>query len=113
MTATQLIADLTDDVVLGAFFGSLFFIVSYTITTPWWRHAIGMTLVVLDAGLVLTLAPGVLHRLFGLPFENSQFFKWYFLASLTLVAGGVWWRSLVMLKLNWHGRRDRKLERKE
>jgi hypothetical protein len=100
----QLVADLTDDAVVGAFAGALFFIVTYTIMARWWTHAIGTTLVVMDAGLVLTLAPSVLHRWFGLNVGISLASSWYFFGSVCLVGAGVWWRSLVMIRANWASR---------
>jgi hypothetical protein len=104
MIQAQLVADLTDDAVVAAFAGALFFIVTYTLLARWWRHAIGTTLVMLDAGLVLTLAPSVLHRWFGLNVGSSLTFSWYFFGSVCLVGAGVWWRSLVMIRANWAGR---------
>jgi hypothetical protein len=105
VTQAQLVADLTNDAVVAAFFGAVFFVVSYSLTSRWWRHAIGTTLVMLDAGLILTLAPSVLHRLFGLGIAADLGFSWYFFCSITLVASGVWWRSFVMLRINWRDHR--------
>lgn len=110
MTSARLVADLTDDVVLVAFFGALFFIITYSCLASWWKHAIGTTIVMLDLGLVLTLAPSVLHRFFGLTIGLSLSFDIYFLCTLTLVAAAVWWRALVMLRINWRTRRDRRGE---
>lgn len=96
----QFVADLTSDAVLAAFFGAVFFVISYSLTSRWWRHVIGTTLVMLDTGLILTLAPSVLHRLLGLNIAVSLPFAWYYFASIALVAGAVWWRSWVMLRVS-------------
>jgi hypothetical protein len=84
--------------VLVAFIASAAFIVLYTTLAPWWRSSIGRALVMLDAGLALTLAPAVLHRFFGLALAESLLFAWYFLITLTVVAGAVVWRTVIMVR---------------
>jgi hypothetical protein len=101
LTQLQLIADLGDDLVMTAFFAALLFIVSYTAMAPWWRTQIGISLIVVDTGLVLALGPSVLHRMFGLSLADQVWYGWYFCASLTLVAAGVLWRTAVMVRDNW------------
>ena len=58
----------------------------------------------LDAGLALTLAPSVLHRLLGVTISASLPFAWYFLGSLTLVAASTLWRTWIMSRTQWQAR---------
>lgn len=106
MTQAHLLADLTDDVVVLAFAASVAFIAVYTVLAAWWRSEIGRALVALDAGLVLTLAPAVLHRLFGLSIFYTLGFAWYYLISLSFVAGATIWRTVIVIKTQVRGRRD-------
>jgi hypothetical protein len=105
VTQAQLVADLTSDVVMAAFAASVLFIVTYTALAPWWRSQIGRSLIVLDTGLALVLAPSVLHRLLGVTLTTSLGFAWYYLASLALVAGSTLWRTWIVARVQWKARR--------
>ena len=104
MGQAQLVADPTDDAVMAAFLASVLFAAAYTVLAPWWRSGIGRALVVLDAGLVMTLAPSVLHRLLGVTISASLGFAWYFLASITLVAVSTVWRTVILTRAQWQER---------
>lgn len=105
MGQAQLVADLTNDVVMLAFAASVLFIVVYSALAPWWRSEIGRALIVMDAGLALVLGPSVLHRLFGLTLVTSIGFAWYYLASIAIVAGSTFWRTYLIAKTQWRHRR--------
>lgn len=105
MTQGQLLADLTNDVVLVAFVASVLFIAAYTGLARWWRSDIGRALVMLDTGLALVLAPSVLHLL-GLTLTDSTGFAYYYLASLALVAGSTLWRTWIVVRVQLQARRD-------
>jgi hypothetical protein len=105
VTQARLLADLTNDVVMAAFAASVLFIAVYTVLAPWWRSQIGRSLIVLDTGLALVLAPSVLHRLLGVTITESLPFAWYYLASLALVAGSTLWRTWIVARVQWQARR--------
>ena len=105
MGQAQLVADLTDDVVMAAFVASVLFVVVYTALAPWWRSEIGRALIVMDPGLALVLGPSVIHRLFGVALVTSIWFSWYYLASIALVAGSTFWRTWLIAKTQWRHRR--------
>jgi hypothetical protein len=104
MTQAQLVTDLTSDVVMVAFLASVLFVAAYSALAPWWRSSIGRALVVMDAGLTLTLAPSVLHRVLGVTISASLPFAWYFCASLAIVAGSTLWRTWIMSRTQWQVR---------
>lgn len=104
MTQAQLVADLTADVVLAAFVASVAFIVLYTALAPWWRTDIGRALVMLDAGVALTLGPSVAYRFLGFKVADTLGFSWYFLVTLTMVAGAIIWRTVIMTREQLAGR---------
>jgi hypothetical protein len=106
VTQAQLLADLTHDVVVVAFFASVAFVATYTALARWWKSEIGRALVMLDSGLALALAPAVLHRAFGLALSESLGFAWYYFGSLTVVALAIIWRTVIVAKTQWRGRRN-------
>lgn len=106
MTQVRLLTDLTIAAMVAAFTASVFFVAAYTILARWWRSPIARALCMLDTGLALTLAPSVLHWLLGFRVSDSTGFGWYFLASLTLVAAAVIWRTLIMVGEQVRRRRD-------
>lgn len=77
--------------VLAAFCASVLFVVGYSLIAPWWRYAVGRTVVSLDAAIALTLLPAVLRRWFHVP-VTGVFFEWYDSTSLLVVAGITLWR---------------------
>lgn len=105
MTQARLLADLTNDVVMVAFAASILFLATYTALAPWWRSPIGRSLIALDTGLALVLAPSVLHRVLGLTLVASIGFAYYYLASLALVAGSTLWRTGIVAREQWRARR--------
>jgi hypothetical protein len=104
VTQAQLVADLGSDVVFFACAGSVAFLVVYLALARGWRTEIGRSLITLDAGLTLALAPSVLHRLFGFSLASIGF-AWYFVASIAIVGAATWWRTWFVIKVQWRGRR--------
>jgi MFS family permease len=108
VTQAQLVADLTDDVVMIAFAASVLFIAAYTVLASWWTSPIGRALVMLDAGLALVLGPLVLHRLAGLTLVSSIGYAWYDLVSLALVAGATLWRTVIVVRVQLQARKPQR-----
>jgi hypothetical protein len=106
VTQAQLVADLTNDVIMAAFAAALLFIVAYSVLAKWWASSIGRALVMLDTGLALVLGPLVLHRLFGLTLVTSIGYAWYDLISLALVAGATLWRTAIVVREQLRARKD-------
>ena len=106
MTQARLLADLTDDMVMVAFFASVLFVVAYTALASWWKSPIGRALVMMDTGLALVLAPLVLHRLLGLTLLTSISYAWYYLLSLSLVAGATLWRTVIIVRVQLRARKE-------
>jgi len=104
MTQVQLLSDLSNDVVFFAFAASVAFLAVYILLARGYRTEIGKALITLDAGLVLTLGPSVIHRLFGLSLTSIEF-AWYFVASIALVGAATWWRTWFVVKVQWRERR--------
>jgi hypothetical protein len=90
---------------LIAFCASVVFVMGYSVIAPWWRYAVGRTMVSLDVGIALTLLPAVLHYWFGLA-VNDAFFSWYEDLSLLLVAGITLWRLLTIYRLQQRARHN-------
>jgi MFS family permease len=107
MNQLHLLAVLINAAVIAAFAASVLFIATYTALASWWRSEIGRALVMLDAGLSLTLGPIVFHHLFGVN-VSSPAFAWYDLGSITLVALATLWRTWIVAKTQWRERRRRK-----
>jgi hypothetical protein len=107
VTQARLLADLATTATLAAFFASLLFIAAYSVVAPWWRTQIGRALVVMDAGIAMTLLPLALRFVFGLTTLNSTFFAWFQIGALALVAGSTVWRSVIVVQLQWKGRASR------
>lgn len=97
MSQLQFLADLGNDVVFAAFSGSLAFLAVYILLARGYRSALGRALIRMDTGLVLTLGPSVIHRLFGLSLANIGY-SWYFVASIALVGFATWERAWFVLK---------------
>jgi hypothetical protein len=104
MTQAQLVTDLGNDAVFFACAGSVAFLAVYLLLSRGWRTEIGRILITMDAGLILTLGPSVLHRLFGLSL-TSIIFAWYFVSSIALVGLATWWRTWFVIKIQWRERR--------
>jgi hypothetical protein len=102
MTQLQFLADAGDDAVFAAFAGSLAFLAVYILLARGYRSPLGRALIRLDTGLVLTLGPSVIHRLFGLSLASIGY-SWYFVASIALVACATWERAWFVVKAQAKG----------
>jgi hypothetical protein len=98
VTQARLLSDLAQAAVLAAFLAALLFIGVYSAVAPWWRSAIGRALVIMDAGIAMTLLPLVLHVVFGLA-EVSVFYAWFEIGALALVAGSTLWRTWIVVRV--------------
>jgi hypothetical protein len=76
---------------ITAFCSSLLFLVGYTVMAPWWRYTVGRAFASLDAAVMLTLLPSVIHLWFGVSI-TSAFFAWYEVTSFFVVAATTLWR---------------------
>lgn len=89
--------------LLVSFIASAVFILGYSMLAPWWRYAVGRTVVSLDFGIMLALLPGMLRVWFGVR-VTSAFFAWYYCFSLLLLAGITLWRLYAIYRLQQQGR---------
>ena len=83
----------------AAFWAALIFISTYTVLAPWWRTSIGRTIVAMDAGIMLTLLPAVLHLYLGVS-EGSPSYAWFTLCAFLLVPSSILWRTWVMVRVH-------------
>lgn len=104
MSQMRLLAELTDDAVLGAFICSAAFVITYSALARWWRSPIGVSLVTLDTGLALALSPAILHRFFGVPVTSAGF-QWFFLVCLCTIAAATAWRTVILAREQLRRRR--------
>jgi hypothetical protein len=101
----MLAVTLTDDAVLYALGASLSFLAFAALLDPrLFRTPIGQSLVTLDTGLVLLYVPAVLHRFAGLSLAGAAF-SWYYLVTIVLVGSAVLWRTVIMVRAQWKGRK--------
>lgn len=99
MTQAQIAAELTSDVILYALAASAAFLAfAVTLDPRLLRTPIGRSLILLDAGLLALYVPSVLHRFFGLQVTSAGF-AWYYLATVLAVGSAVWWRTLIMIRV--------------
>ena len=105
MTQLQIAAELTDNAILYALAASLAFLAVVLILDPQLRKTpIGKSLLVMDIGLALLYLPSELHRVWGLSILVSPYFAWYYLGTILLVGTGVWWRTIILARVQWRGR---------
>jgi hypothetical protein len=105
VTQARIAVELTSDAVLYSLAASLAFLVFAVILDPrLWGTPIGRSLILLDIGMLALYAPSVLHRFFGLQVSQVGF-AWYYLATLLVVGTAVWWRTLIMIRVQLRRRK--------
>ena len=106
MTQERIAAELTSDAILYALAASLAFLAFVVVLNPrLWRTPIGRSLILLDIGLLALYVPSVLHRFFGLQVSQVGF-GWYYLATVLAVGSAVWWRTLIMVRVQLRIRKN-------
>ena len=81
-------------VAIGAFVGQ------YTMLAPWWRNAIGRTLVIKDLLLMLILVPTVLSLFFQFNRLTSHIAAWIDIVFLGLLTPVMLWRMAVFYRIH-------------
>ena len=105
MTQAQIAVELTSDAILYSLAASLAFLAFVVILNPrLWRTPIGRSLILLDAGLLALYVPSVLHRFAGLQVSQVGF-AWYYLVTVLAVGSAVWWRTLIMVRVQLRRRK--------
>jgi hypothetical protein len=106
VTQAQIAVELTNDAVLYSLAASLAFLAFVVILDPrLWRTPIGRSLILLDIGLLALYVPSVLHRFLGLQVSQVGF-GWYYLATVMAVGSAVWWRTLIMIRVQLRRRKN-------
>lgn len=101
----KLAAELTADAVLYALAASLAFLAAVIIVDPLLRKSpIGQSLIVLDVGLAALYVPSVIQRFSGVHL-NATVFTWYVLGTVLVIGTATWWRTAIMVRAQWKGRR--------
>ena len=99
MTQARIAAELTNDAVVYSLAASVAFLAFVVILNPrLWRTPIGRSLILLDIGLLALYVPSVLHRFFGLQVSQVGF-GWYYLGTVLAVGTAVWWRTVIMIRV--------------
>lgn len=102
----KLPAELTSDAVLYALAASLAFLAAVLVVDPKLRRsAIGQSLIVLDVGLAALYIPSVIQRFTGVHLLTSAWFAWYVLGTVLVIGTATWWRTAIMVRAQWRGRR--------
>lgn len=101
MTQAHLIRDLDEYVIWFSFLVAVLFPLLTSAVWPWWKHAWGINIIVLEGAIALALLPPWLRLVFGLK-SFTYLFAWVQLASVALVGIIIVWR----LVLIWHTQRD-------
>ena len=83
---------------LGGLAAILLFVGCYTRWAPWWRDAIGRTIVVKDLLLILLFTPSILSMFFQFNRLTSRVAAWSDVAMLGLITPVMLWRTLVFRK---------------
>lgn len=102
----RLIVDLTIDETMVAFFAALGFILLYTIVAPWWKSALGWSIVALDGSIALTLLPSVIHHWAGVSTADAPVFAWFTVGAFALVPMVIAWRAWILVRLQIRHRQD-------
>ena len=106
MTQAQIAVELTSDAILYSLAASLAFLAFVVILNPrLWRTPIGRSLILLDIGLLALYVPSVLHRFAGLQVSQVGF-AWYYLVTVLAVGSAVWWRTLIMVRVQLRRRKN-------
>ena len=74
------------------------FVAYYSSVAPWWKNAIGRTIVSKDVALILVLIPSILSIFFSFNRLTSHIAAWFDVGSLGLIPVIMIWRIAV-----WHG----------
>lgn len=91
------------------------FVVQYTWYSPWWRDAVGLTIVAEVVAVWLSVAPSVIESFFSLTQAERSSIRWMNISFVALVPIIFAWRILVWRKLphgmnlleRWRSRRQR------
>jgi hypothetical protein len=103
MTQDQVIILMLRIVLIAGVASILLFIGQYTRLAPWWREAVGRTIVIKDMLLVLVFIPTLLSLFFDLNRLTSHVVAWLDVVLLGLVTPTMLWRVWVWEKIH---RRD-------
>lgn len=83
--------------VVAATVAAVWFIVQYTLTSPWWHDQVGRTVVAMDAATLILLVPNVI-RFFWRSALSSLEIGWTDVTAITLtffivvIRCTLWWR---------------------
>lgn len=88
-----------------AFLGAAIYILGYSIRAPWWQYRVGRAMVSLDAAVILTLLPSILHLCFHVNTADT-FYGWWRVVSLSLVFGVTMWRLYTIDYVQRHALRE-------
>lgn len=104
MTWQHFVAVYGEIVTLSAFFSAVAFVALYSILAAWWRTALGRSIVALDTAVAMTVAPSVLHFLFGVTSLKSETFAYFTLAAFSAIPLIIVWRGWMLWRLQVNGR---------
>lgn len=81
---------------------AVLFIVLYSCVAPWWRNAIGITIVTMDAIVAGIVVPHMLKLIFGVN-QESLFFIWFVVVLFSLIVPVIAWRIWILVRVH-HGK---------
>jgi hypothetical protein len=84
------------------------FIALYWLLAPFHRNPAGRALMVMSCGFWLVTLAQVLRHPFGLSTATSIWFTYFQAAAGMVAIAGIWWITVVLVRVQWQGRRTRR-----
>lgn len=102
MTEIQWLSLYAKSVEVAALVMAGLFIIQYTWYSPWWRDAVGRTIVLMDAAVFLSVAPAVIESYFPLTVAEKVTAHWVNVSFIALIPVIFLWRIAVWRRMS-HG----------
>ena len=80
------------------------FVLCYSRWAPWWRNAIGRTIVIKDLLLIVAFIPSLLSLFLQFNRLTSHLAAWLDVAMISLISPVMLWRIWVFRKIHEQGR---------
>jgi hypothetical protein len=99
VTWQRFVGDYGEVITLASFFAAVGFVALYSVLAPWWKTPLGRSIVALDTAVAMTVAPSVLHFVFGVTSLKSETFAFFTLGAFTMIPIIIVWRGWLLWRL--------------